>query len=279
MTAKSIQDEENEVSEKLFPELKAHLNYVNDVYNLAFRVQESIDGKAISDIAPIARSCFMILMRITDFLQCTQLLSIKGYPEQAGTLAASIFELAHTAQFFSHSPNKAKEWLEAESIWQEAPRNIPGKTIRKLVKANCENVGDVQATEREYQVYQQLCWMKHSLPKMQDMRVTSQGVGLVFGPHLDERAMSHAWFSMEHAGRLTEMVIALLMPEFGTDATFAMLQQATEVRDALRRRAIDRFGSENPFAIDPRPPKDPLRTPRVAQPQMTSSVIKNSRSR
>jgi hypothetical protein len=49
--------------------------------------------------------------------------------------------------------------------------------------------------------------------------VDQDGVSLIFGPHTDERALSHAWFSMEHAGRLTEFVIALLMGEFGSEET------------------------------------------------------------
>ncbi len=77
---KSIQQEEGAASDKLFPEFRDHLNYANDVYNLAFKVQESIAGKRIADIPDIARAQFIILMRITDFLRCIQLLSIKGYP-------------------------------------------------------------------------------------------------------------------------------------------------------------------------------------------------------
>jgi hypothetical protein len=248
---KTIEQEENAASEKLFPDLKDHLSYVNDVYVLAFKVQESIGGKRIADISDIARAQFMILMRITDFLRCIQLLSIKGYPEQAGTLAGSIFELAHTAVFFSRSPEKAKDWLQAQSIRQQAPRSIPGMNLKGLVKANCEHEGGGDRTEAEYRVYQQLCWMKHSLPKMQDMRVEADGVSLIFGPHIDESAISHAWFSLEHAGRLTELVIALLIHEFGTDETMTILQVVGEKRDALTKRGVERFGDENPFVNDP----------------------------
>ncbi len=111
----SILEAENAASEKLFPDLKEHLNYANDAYNLAFKVQTAIAGKRLADISDVTRGQLMILMRITDFLRCIQLLAIKGYPEQAGTLAASIFELAHTAVFFVYVPEKATEWLQATS--------------------------------------------------------------------------------------------------------------------------------------------------------------------
>ncbi len=249
-TPRTIEQEEKEASTKLFPQIKDHLNYANDAYGLAFTLQEAIGGKRFADISDIARAQFMILMRITDFLRSIQWLALKGYPEQAGTLAASVFELAHTAAFFAHSPETAKEWLTATSIKKQAPRDIPGRNWKDVVKANCEHAGVPGNTEPEYQVYQQLCWMKHSLPKMQDMRVELDGVSLVFGPHTDERAISHAWFSMEHSGRLTEFVASLLIEEFGTQETKTALKVLGETREALKKRAIERFGQENPFAAE-----------------------------
>lgn len=244
----SIVDDEKAASEEIFPELKDHLNYMNDVYNLAFRVQMAIGGKRLADIADTTRAQLMILMRITDYLRSIQLLAIKGYPEQAGTLAASIFELAHTAVFFGHSPDQAKEWLQATSIKQQAPRDIPGANWRKVVKANCEHGGADDNVELEYQVYQQLCWMKHSLPKMQDMRVVAKDeASLIFGPHTDERSINHAWFAMEHAGRLTEFVIAFLMNDLGTEETISALHSLGTTRTVLHQRAIERFGQESPF--------------------------------
>jgi hypothetical protein len=243
----SVQEAEEQAAVKVFPDLKAHVQYVNDAYNLAFRIQAAINGKRLADISDVARAQFMILMRITDFLRCIQLLTVKCYPEQAGTLAASIFELTHTAVLFSRSPDEAKAWLRANSIKLQVPRRLFGANWKELVKANCEHFGAGDAAEREYQVYEQLCWMKHSLPKMQDMRVEEDGVSLIFGPHTDERALSHAWFSMEHAARLTEFVIALLITEFGDDETREGLKALVAKNAELRELAIARFGQEIPF--------------------------------
>ena len=65
---------------------------MNDAYNLAFKVQTAMEGKRLAQVSDTAWAQFMILMRITDFLRCIQTLAIKGYPEQAGTLAASVFD-------------------------------------------------------------------------------------------------------------------------------------------------------------------------------------------
>jgi hypothetical protein len=224
------------------------VNYLSDVYSLAFKVQGTIQGKRIADIRDVPRAQLMILMRITDFLRCVQLLAVKCYPEQAGALAASVFELAHTAVLFTRSPGDATQWLNAHSIKEQIPRKLFGVNWKDLVRANCEYFGAADRVEPEYQVYEQLCWMKHSLPKMQDMRVDQDGVSLVFGPHTDERALSHAWFSMEHAGRLTEFVMALLIDEFGTEETRAKLQMLAGENARLQGIAITRFGQENPFS-------------------------------
>jgi hypothetical protein len=79
------------------------------------------------------------------------------------------------------------------------------------------------------------------------MRVEEDGVCLIFGPHTDERALSHAWFAMEHAGRLTEFVTALLMDKLGTEETRATLQTLAAKNAELRNLAIARFGQESPF--------------------------------
>lgn len=250
----SVQEDEAKATEKLWPELQEHVNYLSDVYTFAFKIQNSIEGKRIGDIPDVVRAQLMILLRITDFLRCIQLLSVKCYPEQAGTLAASVFELAHTAMLFSRSPDEANAWLWADSIKQQVPRDLFGMNWRALVKANCEHHGEASHAEAEYQVYEQLCWMKHSLPKMQDMRVAEEGVSLIFGPHTDERAVSHAWFAMEHAGRLTELAASLLMQTLGAEEARSALKALTAKRQELFNKAVARFGGQNPFE-EPAPRK------------------------
>lgn len=244
-----VQAVEDQVSELIFPDLQAHLNYLNETYNLAFVVQKCLDGQLIADIPDLARAQFMILMRISDFVRCIQLLCVKGYPEQGGTLAASVFELAHTALFLERDSAKATDWLNARSIEDQMPKGILGTNWREVVRMSIEDLGDdPTAVEREYQVYTQLCWMKHSLPKMQDMWVERDGkVGLIFGPYSDERSINHAWFAIEHSGRLTEMVIGLLVAKFGDEELAKTLNGLTQVRDSLRQSAVARFGDASPF--------------------------------
>jgi hypothetical protein len=84
--------------------------------------------------------------------------------------------------------------------------------------------------------------MTHSLPKVQDRRLASDGVDLKFGPHSDKHAIKHAWFALEHAGRLTEITVDLLQDAFSTEETRKELREISERRHSLHRMAIDRFG-------------------------------------
>lgn len=242
---------EEENSEKIWPEIQDHLNYLNEVYNLCFAVQFAMNGKNVSEFSKVYYAQMIILIRITDFIRCIQLLTIKGYPEQAGTLAASIFELAHTAVHFSYNQNATEKWLSANSI-SEQIRNIIGLNWEQLVKANVEHFGGGDH-KNEYRVYKQLCWLKHSLPKMQVMIREDDGVRFNFGPYSDERSISHSWFSMEHAGRLTEFLLSLLdSPSEISSLIKGHLDKVTQMRNVLHERAKERFGTDNPFEPDVR---------------------------
>jgi hypothetical protein len=63
-------------------------------------------------------------------------------------------------------------------------------------------------------------------------------------------SINHAGFAMEHAGRLTELVMGLLVAKFGDEELATTLNGLTQVRDSLRQSAIARFGDANPF-LDP----------------------------
>ncbi|UEM25422.1 hypothetical protein JL100_036505 (plasmid) [Skermanella mucosa] len=149
--------------------------------------------------------------------------------------------------FFSYVPEKAQEWIEADTIEYDMPWKLGCGSWKGLIKANYSHAGQAGKFESEYQVYQQLCWMKHSLPKMQDMKMKEGQAIAIYGPHDDERSINHAWFSLEHAGRLTELIISLLLNNLKDAAIEKKLNLLSEQRQALRQKAIQRFGRKNPF--------------------------------
>jgi hypothetical protein len=160
----SVNAHEDEASEKIFPDIQEHVNYLNDVYNLCFAIQLKLGGTPIHALEDYFRAQLMILMRITDFLRPVILLCAKGYPEQAATLTASIFELAHTAVVFSYKPEAAKQWLESDDLTEKVPQLFKFNNWKCVVKENCKQSGNPDMAEHEYYIYKQLCWMKHSHP-------------------------------------------------------------------------------------------------------------------
>ncbi|CDZ76122.1 hypothetical protein BN59_00388 [Legionella massiliensis] len=241
----SIEYQEREAAKEILPELNEHLDYSTKIYNSCFSIQRFLDGKTINDVGQLLRSQMMILMRITDFLRCIQHIVILGYPEQACTLAASIFELSHTAVYFSYDNAAMLKWLASSDGEKNMPKLIGIDTYKKLVEHNCQKVG--VPSEPEVSVYRQLCWMKHSHPIMQDIQINNDKAKFLIGPFTDERSISHAWFAIEQSGRLTEMLISHivfpkgLLSDSDLNVKRQMLLDLTNMRDRLNKKAQARF--------------------------------------
>ena len=200
----SVQYQEAEAYKKNFPKLKDYLEYFEFLYNFCFDLHYMLNQKSIKDAGELLNGQMMILMRITDFLRCIGEEITKGYPEQAGTLAASIFELAHTGIYFLFEPGAVKKWFGG-SKEDKMPKLIGKSNYSELVKFNYSKFD--QDSKYEYQLYQELCWMKYSHPVMQDILINTHAQFLM-GPYTDDRAIHNSKFIIVHSGRLTEFFIS-----------------------------------------------------------------------
>jgi len=53
-----------------------------------------------------------------------------------------------------------------------------------------------------------------SHPTMQDIQINNNKANFQFGPYTDEKSINHAWFTIEHSGRLTEMLMShMIFPD------------------------------------------------------------------
>lgn len=189
----------------------------------------------------------MILMRITDFLRSMRFITLNGYPEQALTLASSIFELSHTAAYFLHNPEAVDKWYSCDDIQAKMPNLIGVNDYKNLVKKNY-SYKDLEAhSDNEYKVYKQLCWMKHSHPIMQDLLLIDNNIQFPIGPYTDEKSINHAWFTIEHSGRLTELVIGNLVNLKDEESIKSNLESLAKIRGKLHQKVLARFGSNDPF--------------------------------
>lgn len=241
----SLEYQEKQALEKILPELMEHLDYSTKVYNCCFKIQHFLDNKTINEVGQLLRSQMMILTRITDFLRCIQHTIVLGYPEQAGTLAGSIFELTHTAIYFTYDIAAMQKWLSCSDDNAKMPKLIGKNTYRELVVYNCEQLG--LDSKQESAVYSRLCWMKHSHPILQDILVDNGKAKFRIGPYTDETSIGLAWFTIETSGRLTEILISRikfpgdLLSDSQLKAKDEMLSELCAIRYNLTKKAQKKF--------------------------------------
>jgi hypothetical protein len=94
-------------------ELKEELEFLNTLYNITHLSYNVLDKTKLSKSCKLTRALVILVGRISDYLRPIKLLIETGYPEQAGTLAASIFELAHTCVYFTHNEEALNQWFQA----------------------------------------------------------------------------------------------------------------------------------------------------------------------
>lgn len=196
---------ENEAQKVNIPKLKLHLHYLNNVYNYCFEIQHSLDRKSPKKTGELLNAQMILLMRVTDFLRCIYLNIVIGYPEQAGTLASSVFELVHTGIYFKYVPEVINKWWNGNNE-KRMPQLIGKNTYKDLVEHNCNKM-EGQVND-EWRIYKELCWMKHSHPVMHDVLIENDLMRFQIGPYTDERALGNAKFILVQSGRLTEMFIS-----------------------------------------------------------------------
>ena len=157
----SIEEEETRAAEILRPQIVDHLNHAAAACNLINQLNASFDGLEFESLPENLLVRLVLNARIADDLRAMQHLSSMGYCEQSCTIAASEFEVAHTGAFIGPDDELAVEWRDFDDL----TRNF--RTVYSLVRATAAplNPDDIDgATKGEYDIYRQLCWMKHTIP-------------------------------------------------------------------------------------------------------------------
>ena len=237
----NVEDLEIKAYKEIHPHLKEHLDYSKKVYNFCFKIHYMLDNNSLSNVGDMLKSQIMILMRITDFLRCIHHTLERGYPEQACTLAASIFELTHTAVYFSYDQDAMKKWLDCKDVESRMPNLIGKRTYTKIVEHNC-NILSLD-TEKEKKLYNLFCGMKHSHPTLQDILIKNDEASFLIGPYSDDRAIKIARFVLHYSGRLIELLITqITFPDaFLSDDDQKMivntLTDLKSIRDSLNKYA------------------------------------------
>ena len=249
----SIEEEEARAAEILRPQIVDHLNHAAATCNLIYKLNVSFDGLVFESMPESLRVRLVLSARIADDLRAIQHLSSMGYCEQSCTVAASVFEVAHTAAFIGADDELAIEWIEFDDLKQNF------RPVKFLVRATAArlNPDDVDgATKREYDIYRQLCWMKHTNPFFQGLRdphFWNAHGALRFAPDTTEMGIRCSWFALEHASRLGVFAVETFLRNIdGTDSPHRdqveqMILAAKRQNYDLQKIAAEHWGTERPF--------------------------------
>jgi len=247
----SVEEEEHQAQALLVPQLQEHLGLITGVYNLVSPVSAAFDDQEILSIPVPTRVRLVLLGRLADDLVCVGRLCERGYSSQGCTVATSIFETAHTCSNIGTDDERAQQWVDHND-----PKSS-FKSVWTLVRENVDAIGVEDADtqfQAEYDVYTQLCWMKHVNPMLQDFNdphFWEIHGSLKFGPDTSEDGIKRSWFALQHSGRLGLMALEKFRCHDLQGETFeAVTERAAEYgqleRD-LHRQARDRWGNERPF--------------------------------
>ncbi len=144
------------------------------------------------------------MQRVQNDLRCCVILVERGYPLQAASQAAGIFEAWVTLANIK-SEEDAIKWLSHTSEGESFG------SIRRLTRDALKNiVGDTKRLDKWYSQYQQLCMPKHLNPIVERARgYTLEGKILQFrpGPDTSEIAIKHSWIALERASLFANLAL------------------------------------------------------------------------
>jgi len=247
----TIQQLEEEASKGLEPHLREHLQVVQQGYNLVGIVGSKVPASPMDmTLLPLVVTS-NLLVRLANDLRCMADLAQKGYPLQALTLASSIYEVAFTIAFIGTDQKLAQEWADHED---------PTRSFRpafELTKGGLEKLGvgdlDNQAN-RDYKVYRQFCWGKHSNPLLQSrfgFEKIGRGVAVTNAPDTSEFSIKTIWFLIDYSIRFACIALASFsenhLREDALNDVRGEIVKLVEARNGLNRNALARWGNEDPF--------------------------------
>lgn len=239
MAEKSISEMEKSAATVASQALADQLKAAVDILNLATKVQAN-DVPA-EKLTKAGRVKLLLLQRIRNDLRCCMILVERGYPLQAVSLAAGIYEAWVTIANIETEEDAVK-WLSHDKEDKSFGR------IRALAKQAVKKMtGDANANEADkmYSQYQQLCMAKHLNPILERNRgYVLDGDVVEFRPGPDTSKLAIKWSSIALQSASQFAYFALLSIVDDSQDTLraefiAQRKQLNEIRDKFVQRWPD----------------------------------------
>jgi len=254
----SLGEREEATRRFLEQELKDHLELTLDAFNLAGEVMNTMPAHPVAGGSQSLKVVTVLLAKLSNDLRSSALLAVQGYPVQALTVVAAMYETAYTIAFIGSDEQLAQQWIDHGH--RTRPFR-PAKTLTKdgLRRLGCPDCQVARQSKVEYRVYSQLCMAKHGNPLFQKQHGYALEDGQVTvsnGPTRSDESIRGSWFALEHAAALTFVGIASYVRDHLSGAGLPVKtigQLAERIQDIgvrrkrLEARAQSRWGTTDPF--------------------------------
>jgi hypothetical protein len=152
-----------------------------------------------------ARVVIQLLNRSSNDLRCAALLADHGYPSQAATVCASMFEAILTAAFIGRDEELAQEWLDHD----QDERSF--RPVKALISHVAKGRHAAPIRDNLTKVHRGLCMPKHANPRV-DQRIGADfSNGAPFlrsGPDVSRFAIDLAWYALLNTCRCAAFALA-----------------------------------------------------------------------
>lgn len=235
----------------LEPELAEHGALTQEAFNLIGEALAPLSGVPVREVSRSRQVATALLLRLGNDLRCAALLALRGYPTQAASLVASMYEGAYSLAFIGAEESLAQEWIDHDDPTR------PFRPVRTLTEEvfKKQAVPDVaNEVDRHYRTYRQLCMAKHLNPLYEMQHAFELKPNLLvamMGPRTSAAAVRGARFALEHAAWLSFVAISSFVDDHLAAADRAKL--ATRLEGLYRRtlklteESAERYETKDPF--------------------------------
>jgi len=216
-----------------------------DVLNLATKVQAN--DVADEKLTKAGRVKLLLLQRIQNDLRCCMILVEHGYPLQAVSMAACIYEAWVTIANIETKEDAVK-WLSHDKEDKSFGR------IRALTEQAVKNItGDANEAGKMYSQYQQLCMAKHLNPILERSRgyvLEDNVIQFRPGPDISDLAIKWGWMALQCASRFVHFALFSIAHTQETSTALhleliAQQKKLNALQDKSVKRWPDNYSSPN----------------------------------
>ncbi|RAV19475.1 DUF5677 domain-containing protein [Paenibacillus contaminans] len=246
-----IDEGEKIIEGQLMDEMQLHLIGCKNCCNVIAKSIEAFPVMDVNNVTSSIKVVTSLLAKILNDLRAASILSARGYSIQAATLASSLYESAFMIAYIGNNNDLADKWINHED-----PSNL-FISVKKLTEQGLKNINAPnykELSEREYNNYRQLCMVKHGNPLIQKNHVYSMegnSVVAIFGPETSEPSIRVSWFALENAINYSMIALSSYinchLQTKTSSEIFEQFDDLKEVYKELHKKAVERWGNENPL--------------------------------